>query len=441
MSGLCRKAELEGTMRGVRVARGSPRVNHLLFVDDTMIFCNSSSESCLSLLQILRDYEKVSGQKVNISKSSFTFSVKTPQETKKIAKDLLGIQKEGGVGKYLGLPEHFVRKKRDLFTSIVDRIRQQASNWSTRFLSRAGKLTILKAVLHTIPTYAMSCFQLPQCLCNRIQSAFTRFWWDKSPDKKIMCWLAWEKLTKPKATGGLGLLDIQISNQALLAKIVWRILMSPSCLLARGLTGKYCHKRSFLDAQTPAVCSHGWRSILYGRDLLQEHLGKAIGNGQNTKIWKDLWISLTSQTKPFGPIHESALDLRVSDLFTDNLQWNKDRIEKLLPDFSKQIQSLRPSKEGAKDIFVWLPLDSGIYSTKSGYKSKSQTTTFLGPQSTAIQPFPDLEFNWIKDIWSSKTAPKLKLFLWSCIQGALPLGSELQRRGMNSTVLCPRCKK
>lgn len=160
-----------------------------------------------------------------------------------------------------------------------------------------------------------------------------------------------------------------------------------------------------------------------------------------TKIWKDSWISLNSQTNPFGPIHESALDLRVSDLLTDNLQWNKDRIEKLLPDFSKQIQSLRPSKEGAEDIFVWLPLDSWIYSKKSGYNSKAQTTAFLGPQATAIQPSPDLEFNWIKDIWSSKTAPKLKLFLWSCIQGALPLGSELQRRGMNSTVLCPRCKK
>ena len=93
LSGLCRKAELEGKMRGVHVARGSPRVNHLLFADDTMIFCNSSSKSCLSLLQILRDYEKVSGQKVNISKSSITFSVKTPQETKKIAKDLLGLRR------------------------------------------------------------------------------------------------------------------------------------------------------------------------------------------------------------------------------------------------------------------------------------------------------------------------------------------------------------
>lgn len=175
LSGLCRNAEREGALQGIRVARGSPRVNHLLFADDTMMFCESSTECCNSLVQILQKYERVSGQKVNISKSAITFSVKTPQEVKDSAKVILGIQKEGGVGKYLGLPEHFGRKKKDLFTSIVDRIRQRASNWSTRFLSRAGKLTMLKAVLTAIPTYSMSCFQLPVSLCKRIQSTLTRF--------------------------------------------------------------------------------------------------------------------------------------------------------------------------------------------------------------------------------------------------------------------------
>ncbi|XP_048622970.1 uncharacterized protein LOC106363766 [Brassica napus] len=286
LSGLCWKAELEGSMREIQVARGSPRVNHLMFADDTMMFCNSSAKCCLSLLQILSDYEK----------------------------------KEGGVGKYLGLPEHFGRKKKDLFTSIVDRIRQRASNWSIRFLSRAGKLTMLKAVLTAIPTYAMSCFLLPLSLCSRIQSSLIRFWWYKALDKKNRYWVVWGKLTKSKKAGGLGLRDIQLFNQALLAKIAWRILSSPSCLLARVLTGKYCHNKIFLDAHVPAVCSHRWRSILHGRDLLHENLGKAIGNGQNIRIWKDSWISLNSPLKPYGPIHESALDLRVSDLLTDDLQ-------------------------------------------------------------------------------------------------------------------------
>lgn len=440
-SGLCRRAELDGSLQGVRVARGSPRVNHLLFADDTMMFCNSSATSCHSLIQILKDYEKASGQKVNISKSSITFSIKTPQEIKTIAKDILGIQKEGGVGKYLGLPEHFGRKKKDLFTSIVDRIRQRAANWSTRFLSRAGKLTMMKAVLTAIPTYAMSCFQLPGSLCKRIQSCLTRLWWDKSADKKDMCWLSWDKLKKPKSCGGLGLRDIHLFNQALLAKIAWRILTSPGCLLARVLTGKYCHKKAFLDALVPSVCSHGWRSILHGRDLLKENLGKAIGNGQNTRVWRDSWISTTSPLKPYGPIHEAALNLRVSDLLTDDLKWNTSRINKFLPELTTQIRCIKPSKEGADDSYIWLPLQSGIYTTKSGYKALTQSDLPPHPPAGTIINTNAPEFNWIKEVWAVKTAPKLKLFLWALIQGALPVGSELQRRGMVSAAPCPRCKQ
>lgn len=50
----------------------------------------------------------------------------------------LGIPKEGRVGKYLGLPEHFGRRKKDLFTLIVDRIHQKAASMSTRQLSAVG---------------------------------------------------------------------------------------------------------------------------------------------------------------------------------------------------------------------------------------------------------------------------------------------------------------
>lgn len=97
-------------------------------------------------------------------------------------KQALGIVNEGGIGKYLGLPEHFGRRKKDIFTAIVDKVRQKSLTWSNRFLSGAGKCVLLKAVLSAMPSYAMSCFKLPMSLCKRIQSALTRFWWDDNPE-------------------------------------------------------------------------------------------------------------------------------------------------------------------------------------------------------------------------------------------------------------------
>ena len=77
-------------------------------------------------MNILKGYEVASGKKINALKSSISFSAKTPPEVRTRVKIQLGIEKDGGVGRYLGLHEHFGRKKKDLFASTVDRMKQKA---------------------------------------------------------------------------------------------------------------------------------------------------------------------------------------------------------------------------------------------------------------------------------------------------------------------------
>lgn len=273
LSSLCDKALADGSLVGVRVSRANPAVNHLLFADDTMFFCRSNQASVAALRCILQRYESLSGQRINYGKSAITFSAKTPSEVKIRVKGSLSIVAEGGIGKYLGLPELFGRKKRDIFAAILDRIRQKTQSWTTRFLSGTGKQVLLKAVLSAMPCYAMSCFKIPKSLCKQIQSLLTRFWWDANPQQRKMCWIAWSTLTKPKQAGGLGFRDIESFNDALLAKIGWRILTQPQSLVARVLRGKYLRDSTFMDFSVSANASHGWRSILAGREVLRPCLG------------------------------------------------------------------------------------------------------------------------------------------------------------------------
>ena len=191
-----------------------------------------------------------------------TFSNLAPLFLKEKIKTDLGIEKERGAGKYLGVPEHFGRKKKDIFSSIVDRIKQRGVALSTRHLSPAGKLVLLKAVLSAIPNHTMQCFKLSLSLCKRIQSALTRFWWDPKAGTRGMPLISWNTMMKSKRDGGLGVRDIQSFNDALLAKVSWRIITSPSCLLARVLAGKYFPDQEFLHVNAPSACSHGWRGIL-----------------------------------------------------------------------------------------------------------------------------------------------------------------------------------
>ncbi|KAL4341194.1 hypothetical protein GQ457_08G031170 [Hibiscus cannabinus] len=64
----------EGHLRGVRASKHGPPVNHLLFVDDSLVFLRNNMSEVQCLKDILSTYSSVSGQKVNFSKSTAYFS-------------------------------------------------------------------------------------------------------------------------------------------------------------------------------------------------------------------------------------------------------------------------------------------------------------------------------------------------------------------------------
>lgn len=430
LSGLCKNAQVKGTLLGMRVARRSPLINHLLFADDTMFFSKTSVKSCETLMTILKRYKSASGQCINVAKSGITFSSKTPLEVKERVKKILGITNEGGIGKYLGLPEHFGRKKKDIFTGIVDKVRQRTLSWSTRFLSGAGKLVLLKAVLAAMPSYAMSCFKLPLSLCKRLQSAFTRFWWDDKPDKRKMSWVAWEKLTSLKSEGGLGFRDLATFNDSLLAKIGWNLIRKPNSLLAKVLLGKYCHSSPFIEVSTLSNASHGWRGILAGRDILRKGLGWIVGNGEDINVWNSPWLSTSTPRCPLGPPNKDSLNFKVKDLLcSQTLQWNRVEILKFLPHHEEDILSLVLSSTHRPDKLRWLPVKSGSYSTKSGY------AVARGDPAQA----PAEDFNWKSNIWKVNTSPKIRMFLWKATRKALPVGTALSSRGIVAETARKRC--
>ena len=56
-----KKAEREKHLTGIKVARACPPISYLLFVDDSLLFCNAKREECQTILRILKEYEVASG--------------------------------------------------------------------------------------------------------------------------------------------------------------------------------------------------------------------------------------------------------------------------------------------------------------------------------------------------------------------------------------------
>lgn len=77
----------------------------------------------------------------------------------------------------------------------------------------------------------MSCFKLPKGVCQGISRTAARFWWSKGEKENAMHWMAWDKMTENKDSGGMGFRDLETFNLALLGKKIWRLITSPNLLM------------------------------------------------------------------------------------------------------------------------------------------------------------------------------------------------------------------
>ena len=91
LQGLLQKAEMEGKIKGVAISRYGPRVSHLFFADDSVLFCRATKAECQRVLDILAIYERGTGQKINKEKTNIFFSSNTLQQTQSRIQHLLGV--------------------------------------------------------------------------------------------------------------------------------------------------------------------------------------------------------------------------------------------------------------------------------------------------------------------------------------------------------------
>lgn len=69
-----------------------------------------------------------------------------------------------------------VRKgRKKAFSQIKDQVGRKIARLKGKLLSNIGREILIKAVAQAISTYIMSCFMLPDSLCNELNSLVRKF--------------------------------------------------------------------------------------------------------------------------------------------------------------------------------------------------------------------------------------------------------------------------
>ena len=152
-----------------------PKLTHLPFADDSLIFYRAMENECQTLLNILAKYERASDQQINRARTTLFFSKSTSADMQNRIKDMVGVTVVQQYEKYLGLPSLVGRNKKESFTHIKQQIWMKLHGWESKLLSQVGSEILIKVVAQALPTYTMSCFKLPLTLCNEIEALIRKF--------------------------------------------------------------------------------------------------------------------------------------------------------------------------------------------------------------------------------------------------------------------------
>ena len=217
------------------------------------------------------------------SKSRVYFSPNVNRSDREDLCTCLGLHSTPNLGKYLGFPlKHPSYSNRD-FNFVLERVQGKLGGWKAHSLSFAGRVVLTQSVLALIPTYVMQRVMLPRKIIDALDKTSRNFIWGSSVEKRKLHTMSWEKITKPKKEGGLGVTATRPQNVALLAKLNWRVHVEKDQNWAKVLRSKYTNSKR--------PCFHTWSAIKKGQDVFNKGSKWIVGVNNNLNVWHDKWLS------------------------------------------------------------------------------------------------------------------------------------------------------
>jgi hypothetical protein len=141
----------------------------LQYADDTLLFLKHDLVSAGHLKWIMVYFEQLSGMKINYNKSGMVPVNLEEEETLQYSR--IFCCKVGSFPfKYLGVPLHYEKLRREDIQLIVDKLINRIPGWKGRLLSYGARLVLLRACLASIPIYLMSLIKFPKWATEAINS-------------------------------------------------------------------------------------------------------------------------------------------------------------------------------------------------------------------------------------------------------------------------------
>ena len=142
-------------------------ISHLLYANDTILFCEANSEQLMYLGWTLMWFEAFSGLRINLFKSVI-IPLGRVDNVEELAAEL-GCKVGSLPSTYLGLPLGAPHRALGVWDSIEDRFRRRLAIWKRQYISKGGRITLIRSTLASLPVYFLLLFRMPKSVCLRLE--------------------------------------------------------------------------------------------------------------------------------------------------------------------------------------------------------------------------------------------------------------------------------
>ncbi|XP_028069648.1 uncharacterized protein LOC114272175 [Camellia sinensis] len=149
---------------------------------------------------VLLCFEAVSGLRVNLSNSELIHVGEVPRLP--VLAAVLGCKVVRLPVSYLGLPLGASFKETRVWAGVVDKVQRCLAGWKRQYLSKGGRITLIKSVLPSILMYFMSVHVILVGVAKRLEKLQHDFLWSGGAEGFHYHLVAWERVCTLKERRG-----------------------------------------------------------------------------------------------------------------------------------------------------------------------------------------------------------------------------------------------
>ncbi|KAJ6817592.1 uncharacterized protein M6B38_410995 [Iris pallida] len=388
-----------------------PVVSHLIYADDLLVLLRPSMGGMRALSDIMEEFGRLSGLKLNREKSRVYFSSSCPQKEERAL--VLGVEKGELPVKYLGVPLTVNYAREQDCQSLVEFTKKRVEGWQAAGLSFGGRIELLRSVIAGIAMFWLQSIQIPVATITKVESMCADFLWRGGIHA-----ISWTQLCRPREEGGVGLRSLRAMKEAARVKMAWQFIGGGS-LWADWMASRYLRRSNFWTSRIDNNFSVTFKAILKCRPVLQTAICRSMRDGSSTDLWLDPWLGNRSLLEYLGPLHdrEASRGLKCSLIIRDGA-WRPE-LYTFTAQLGEEIRTISIDTSQSRDTWNWVGHASsggpGRFSFKSCYDLVR----------TRHDRIEDIDFIWGKGI-----SRKMQLCSYRLMLGRLMTRDRLIRFGV-----------